>query len=474
MPRNFHDDAKVRFATVQMIWQQNRVAEAEAGARELVRSFPQHEGASLLLSVILRGQGKLDAACHVVLSLCRARGFDIETSLRGARFIQECQRQPLAEDVCDAAIKSAHVPPPLLAVAGNIARELGAFGKARVRYLAALDAGIDLNLWHVLGALAHTRRYTDTLDPDFACFAAHFDDRAFSARSRAATGFGLAKARDDIGESERAAAVLRDANALARRDLAWNAAGWLDFVDARRRERVAHPHEPIDTSFVPVFIVGLPRSGTTLTAVHLARTVGAQDRGELRVLRFIADTLISGGHLEDPAAIAEAARLYFTHSRQDDAPATWYIDQDPLNFRYLHLIDAMFPQSRVIVCRRNRRDTALSLWFQNFAHRDCAFAYDFDGIEGYINGYESLMQHWRNTLSVPIFTVDYEDLVTDPKTTLAGLREFIGAPDEEAPRTPAPIASASVWQSRQPIYTTSIDRWRRYLPYIPELVRVPE
>lgn len=469
-----HNDADAQFSAAQTLWRQNRVAESEALLRRLVQHLPQRDDAAMLLAEVLRSQGRLNAACHAVFSLCRARDFDGEISFRGARFIQECQRQSLADGICDVVVARGRASPALLAVAGNIARELGDFEKARARYLAALDAGVDLNVWHVLGALAHTHRYTDPHDADFARFTAQFNNAAYSARSRAATGFGLAKACDDVGDRNQAAALLREANALVRGDLPWSDVAWRTFVNSRKTERVVRLRNGLHESFIPVFVVGLPRSGTTLTAAQLARSAAARDRGELRTLRFVADTLINGRHTGNSAAIIEAAQLYFTHSRQDDASATWYIDQDPLNFRYLHLIDAMFPQARVIVCQRNRRDTALSLWSQDFAHTDCAFAYDFASIAGYVEGYESLMRHWERSLAIPMHTMRYEDLVADPQATLAQLRKFIGAAEVEGTHAAAPIASASVWQARQPIYATSVGRWRGYSSCIPELAEFPE
>ena len=163
------------------------------------------------------------------------------------------------------------------------------------------------------------------------------------------------------------------------------------------------------------------------------------------------------------------------HARQDDAPATWYIDQDPLNFRYLHIIAAMFPQARVILCQRERRDTALSLWSQDFAHEDCAFAYDFGDIADYAAGHDALVEHWRQTLPLPIHTTSYEDLVADPRSSLAALRDFAGMPEAGATThdAAAPINSSSVWQARQPIYTRSVGRWRGYTPFIPELLQFP-
>lgn len=467
-------NADARLATARTLWEHGDLAQSEAILRDLAARHPAREDALTLLAKVLQSQGRLDGASEVIFDLCRAAAFEPGVSLRGAQFIQQCHRQPLAAELCEAAIARNRALPELLVVAGNIARELGDFARARTHYLAALDANVDLNSWFVLGALAHTVHYSDAGHPDFAKFAAHFRNTACSARARASTGFGLAKACDDIGDYKSAAHVLREANAMVRAVLPWSSPAWDNFVEARTHERIARLRDATPPDFVPIFIVGLPRTGTTLTATRLAGNTGARDRGELRTLGFIAAKLIGGAHLGSTSAIAEAEELYRALARQDDAPATWYIDQDPLNFRYLHIVDALFPQARVIHCRRDPRDTALSLWSQDFAHPDCAFAYDFASIANYAAGHDRLMQHWQRSLSLRLHALDYETFVADPQGSLAALRVFIGARDVDAaaPSSGAtPINSASVWQARQPIYATSVGRWRNYAPFLPELAQ---
>ena len=142
-----------------------------------------------------------------------------------------------------------------------------------------------------------------------------------------------------------------------------------------------------------------------------------------------------------------------------------------MNFRYLHLVDAMFPDARIVVCRRARRDTALSLWSQDFAHVDSAFASDLSDIAHFARGYDRLIAHWRDTLSVPIHVLDYETFVEDPSGTLAALCDFVGLRRQPGDRiAPAAIHSASVWQARQPITTASVGRWERYAPFVPGLI----
>lgn len=465
--------ADAQIAAARASWQRNDVVQAEAILRELQALEPASENVAVLLAEVLRSQGRLSAAAQAMLDVCKANGFEPSLCLRAAGFAQQCDRHAVAAQICQEALGHAAVPPELLVLAGHVARESGDFEAARARYAAALDAGIDLDRHHVLGALANTRRYVNGGDADIARFAGHFADTSYSLRSRASAGFALAKVQNDLADYASASATLRRANAMVQTVSPWNASAWREFVAERRHDATASINGAPDRDFIPVFIVGLPRSGTTLTATLLTRASGARDRGEFRALRFIAGQLASGDHLGSMTAMAEAARLYRMLAVQDDAPARWYIDQDPLNFRYLGIAAAMFPQARVIHLRRDPRDTALSLWSQDFAHSDLAFAYDFGDMAVYMEGHDALMQHWKQTLRIPVHELDYEALVTDTDATLASLCDFIGARVEKQGRSDesAPVQSASVWQARQPVYSTSIGRWRHYAPYVPELVR---
>lgn len=467
--------ASRRLAEARTLFESNETGRAEALSRAVVADAPAREDAAMLLARILQSQGRLGAAAQAMLEVCAANRFDPDVCLRAATFARQCDRHAAAAEICAGAIARGPVPAALLFLAGNVAREAGDFAKARAHYLAALDAGIDLDRNHVLGALANTQRYADPADPEIARFASHLADQRYSPRSRASAGFALAKARDDLGDCAAAAAALRQANALARSACAWSAAAWRDFVAARRREAVASAGtagDP-DPGFVPVFIVGLPRTGTTLTATLLARATGARDRGELRTLRFIAEQLVAGNHLGERSALVEAAGLYRRLAVQDDPPVRWYLDQDPLNFRWLHVAAATFPQARVIHLRRDQRDTALSLWSQDFAHPDLGFAYGFDDIAAFMAGHDALMAHWKQVLPIPVHELDYEALVEDPDAVLDDLARFIGASVTGAKPSAdgAPVQSASVWQARQPVYRTSVGRWRRYAPYVPELAQ---
>lgn len=467
------DSIDGQLAEARILFARDQVMRAEAALRELVVRAPGRVDVATFLAEVLRSQGRLSAAAEAMSALAEAADFDAGVAVRAASFARECDRHVIAASICDGALARGQAVPELLVLAGHVAREAGEFVVARERYCAALAAGVDLDRQNVLGALSNTKRYTDPLDPDRARCEERFRNALLSPQSRASAGYALAKILNDLGDWAGAAAILREANALGKATRWWDPRTWTQFVAMRLRERIAAAAAADDPSFAPVFIVGVPRSGTTLAATHLARATGARDRGELRALRFIAERLRSGGHLGNMAAVMEAADLYRMMARQDDAPpAPAYIDQDPLNFRWLDIVAAMFPQAKVIHLRRDPCDVALSLWSQEFAHPDMAFSQDFGDIAGFMRGYDELMTHWKRSLRIPIRELEYEALVADPDHAIAELAAFVDLPLASSnSEGAAPVQSASVWQARQPVYKTSIGRWRHYAPYVPELMR---
>lgn len=478
MPANAGHDVNARFRAAQALWQDGQVESARLLLEEILARHPQHAEAAALLAKLLQSQGLLERASAVMAASCRHLGLVTDATLRCAQFIRQSQRQPLAAQLCEESIARGNATGDLYALAGNIYRELGDFDAARRHFLAALQAKVNLDAWFVPGALVTTQRYATLDHPDVEQLIDHFRKAEGSPRARAASGFGLAKVYDDVGEYAKAADVLREANALVRREQPWSRDSWAHWVGTRSREQSAGEHSARSRpqtagDWTPIFVVGLPRSGTTLTAVQLARHAGVRDRGELPHIPYIADRLEASGRTRNPEALREAADLYSAHLRQDDAPARWYVDNNQMNFRHLDLIARLFPQARVIHCVRDRRDTALSIWSQYFANSACAFANDLDDIAAFGAGHDRLMQHWKRDLDLPIHTVAYEDMVEHGEDVSEQLRKFVGLPVEavagERPARSQVITSASMWQARQPVYRSSIGRWRAYAQFLPEL-----
>ncbi|MEO8669721.1 MAG: sulfotransferase [Tahibacter sp.] len=443
-----------------------RARDAETELRRVVAAEPAHADASTSLAYLLREQGRMSELAQVIVDLWRnsprSRAGDVRTLL----FLRECQRHVEAEALLPAMLAAHPGDAQLQTLGGETALALGRFGEAQRRFQNAL--AVDPAQAAAWLRLAHTHRFTSVDDPDLLALKKANARNDLDDESRVCIGFGLGKALDDLAEYAGAAEVLRSANARQRARRTWDAQGWERFIDAQMRS-AAIPAAPIIAGITPVFVVGMPRSGTTLVASLLARDALVRNRSELNWIAAFAGHL---GPAPSAAALAMAGQAYLTQLRQDDPPAQLYIDKNPLNFRHLGLIAAMFPHARIVHCVRDPRDIALSLWSQHFAHEDLAWAYDFADIAAFSRGHSRLMSHWRARLSVPIFELDYAALVAEPAALFGRLREFLGlaaVDDSEPAAGDAAIATASVWQARQQIYATSVGRWRHYAPFLPEL-----
>jgi tetratricopeptide (TPR) repeat protein len=469
------DHTEVRYWLGNALRSAKHGAAAETLFRSVLRSDPRHEGAAASLAYMLRDQARMEAAAQVVVALRRAQGGGLQETLRCGKFLQECRRYALAAEVYEDEIAHGCSDPQILFEAGDVALIAGAFERARVRLLSALNSGLDTDRWSgIFLLLANAQRYSSRGHSDAALFESVHLDEDRPATTRACAGFALGKLLDDAGEYADAAVALREANRLERPNHTWSAAAWSERIRIQSKRCFPGVWSSVPQgAAVPVFVVGLPRSGTTVLAERLSRHPLVKVRGELTWIPFLHQQLIGNGGLMDAGALRSAAQIYLAHLRQDDAPARWYIDKNPLNFLHLPMIAAMFPWARIIHCRRDLPDVALSLWAQHFAHEDNGYAYDTTSIADFIRGYERIVQRWRGAVAVAVLDVQYERLVEDPAAVLSETGEFLGLEDATAltmlPPTTIDVATASVWQARQPLYRSSIGRWRHYAAHDEEL-----
>jgi tetratricopeptide (TPR) repeat protein len=443
---------------------------AEEELRGLLRQQPGHRDAAYSLAHMLREQGRTEAAAEVVATLWKSAQLDAESALAAINFLLECSSYPQALAIAHEAQCRWPQDARIAVRVGEIALAIGNFDEAA----AALRNALDLDPAQSVAwlRLAYCRRYTDRDDADVARFRRGWVDATLQPAARTCAGFALGKALDDLDGYAEAINVLRRANASARATSGWRTQDWQSFVAARLAAEPL-PALPAEADFVPVFIIGLPRTGTTMIAGALARRADVRNRGELNWVGALYAHLHDQGALRDPRALASAAAMIRAQMRRDDAPAQFYIDKNPLNFRYLDFIASLFPNAKIVHCRRGSRDTALSLWMQHFAHEDLGFAYDFSTIAEVEKGYLALMAYWRHTVPIEILDLDYEDFVAQPQAQQQRLAGFLGTaaadPGSSVDGRSDVITTASVWQVRQPVYTHAVERWRRYAPYLPEL-----
>ncbi|QBB69512.1 sulfotransferase family protein [Pseudolysobacter antarcticus] len=466
--------SELAYAFAGILSQQKNYPSAEALLSYLLEQHPDDIAATFLLAKIFKQQGKMHAVGVTISALFEHVQTDIESIIQAVELLDECGRKHEAAALCEKTIAAGSSDARLYAYAGMIAIQLGNFELARERYLFALAHNPRAMEWQAPLALTNAQRYRDASHPDFALLQDCLQRTTADDKARASILFALGKAHDDIGDYATAARYFSDANAMANHLVEWSRKNWRRAVEARLASRkLPAPLAPVK-DFAPLFIVGAPRSGTTLVAELLGRHPDVCNRGELAWLPYLAQRLSLAGKI-DTQALREVADTYLQQLRQDDSNAFWMIDKQPLNFLNIDLIATLFPNARIIHCQRSSRDTALSIWSQYFAGRENDFAYDFADIAAVLQGCNRLMAHWKKTSPLPIHTVHYEQLASDPQNTLAALGAWLELSEQDLlaakPETVS-VGTSSLWQVRQPIYSRSIGRWQAYADYIPELKKL--
>ena len=232
----------------------------------------------------------------------------------------------------------------------------------------------------------------------------------------------------------------------------------------------------------PIFLVGMPRSGTSLAEQILASHPDVYGAGELNTLNrlFMEKWQPSrqgdsegARRLLDVGQLKALSDIYWEALPEAARQSARVTDKMPHNFRYVGLIYVLFPGAKIIHCRRDPLDTSLSCFMQNFAEGN-AYSHDLADCGFFYRQYAGLMDHWRSVFEEPFFELQYETLVADPEPTVRALLEYCGLPWNDAclrfHENPRVVHTASYKQVREPLYTRSVGRWRHYAAYLTPLV----
>jgi hypothetical protein len=233
----------------------------------------------------------------------------------------------------------------------------------------------------------------------------------------------------------------------------------------------------------PVFVVGMPRSGTSLAEQILSSHSEIYGAGELQHMNELVGSIrgITLSKDDFPECVVELdagqmdqlANTYLAKLDDLSADAPRVVDKMPNNFHYLGLIGLLFPKARIIHCLRDPRDTCLSIYFQDF-NQTHAYGSDLTILGRYYREYEKLMAHWRSVVDIPLYEIHYADLVADQEKYSRELIEFCGLDWDDNCldfyKAKRDVATASYNQVRRPMYKSSLERWRHYEPYIQPLL----
>jgi len=415
--------------------QLRRVADATASFRTAIALQPNDAPAHLGLAAALRVQGLADEA----------------------------------EASCRAALAAEPGSSAALSLFGELCADRGRFAEAQQLFERAI--ALDPNFVSAYGSLAAHRRMTRQ-DRTWLEGAQKLLGTPLPLAEEIHLRYALGKYFDDVGEWDQAFSSYQAANELTKR-----------YGARYERERLAGLVDRIitvcDAAFVrearpgacdserPVFIIGMPRSGTSLAEQILASHPQMFGAGEVRFWDEAFGTLEARtGSVGVATALTGLAREYLARLGAHAGAASRVTDKMPANFLYAGLIHAALPRARIIHMQRHPLDTCLSIYFQNFFNVS-PYAHDLDNVAHYYGEYLRVMTHWRRTLPASaLLEVPYEGLVADAGSWTRRMLDFIELPWDpkclEFQHADRVVITASKWQVRQQINTSSVGRWRNY------------
>jgi len=500
--------------TVTSLIQEGKLFQAERLCRDFLRRHPHHIEAMRLLArlgmklfIYDDAEFLLESCVEFAPNYWLARRDYVEVLHRRQKFKQALAQAKLLREqfpgnpafelryanecvamgMFDAALRiydhvivgHTELDQPYLA-RGHVLKTIGRTEEAVESYRSAYRARPDFG--DAYWSLANLKTYRFT-DGEMAAMERRLDDRQTATADRFHLCFALGKGWEDRGKYERSFSFYEQGNRLRRRDLRYDP----DRAEAAMKAQAAvctsalfesHAGEGApDTD--PIFIVGLPRSGSTLLEQILAshsRIDGTMELPNIIALahrlngrRLLADEARYPGILRElsPGDLRKFGCAYIDDTRFHRKGAPRFIDKMPNNFMHLGLIHLILPEAKIIDARRHPMACCFSNFKQLFADGQ-EFTYDLDEMARYYRCYAELMDHWDSVLSGKVLRVHYEHVVADLEGQLQRLLAFLGLPFEQAcldyHRTDRSVRTPSSEQVRQPIYRSGVEHWRSFEP----------
>jgi Flp pilus assembly protein TadD len=449
-----------------------RYQEAEQRYREAIDIDPENADAHFNLAALL--QANPDAAEPLV-----RRALKINPRFPGARALLgltllSSGHEHEAKVALRKALKVS--PKDHVAILGlaHLARVEGRFDEAQALLKRTLE--ISPKMPTAWASLHGTRKMT-TADRDWFVTAEEIAGSGIPLLDEVQLRFAMGKYCDDTEDYEQAFANFRRGNELlksvaGRYNRETHSRFADDLIRVHARESLASLSEGGSASAKPVFVLGMPRSGTSLAEQIIASHPDAKGVGEpdywLKSARAFHDEIRR--KILDLPARKKLAENYLRLIEHRYPNAARIVDKTPTNSDFVGFIHTVFPNARIIRMRRDPIDTCLSCYFQNFSTAQ-TFTMDLADLADYYRIHQRLMDHWLRALPVgAILEVPYEGLVADQESWTRKILDFLGLKWDERclafHETKRSVTTASVWQVRQKIYRHSLERWRNYEKFI--------
>jgi len=292
--------------------------------------------------------------------------------------------------------------------------------------------------------------------------------------------FTLGKAHDDILDYKSAFGYFKEANRIHRLNSNYSIKNeeklFQQIKISFNKNLLNDEDRKINKNFekiTPIFIVGMPRSGTSLIEQILSNHSKIFASGELNFMNNLINEnlLYNNDILHDKVKLQVIANSYIEKIKNISDGSFFITDKNPLNFKWIGLIKLILPQSKIIHCYRNPKDICISIFKNFFPSNDMGFSSSMEDIITYYHLYKNLFKYWHSLIPNFIFDLSYEDLIRDKETLIKKTLYFLNLKWEKKcldfHKNNRPVHTASDVQIRKPIYKSSLNSWEKYQKYLP-------
>lgn len=485
-------------------------AEAEIKAKQVIKKNPNFFEIYNVLGLALSRQGKVDEAINCYEKVIKLKPDFVIAHNNLGNIYNSIGEQEKAEICFFKAIEIE----PRFALAynnlGNLMKDMNRSDEALVHFKKALD--YEPNLFPVLNNLAIVYQNLGNFDDAINCFhkalkinpnfsAAHrqislikkyidkndnhikkmetiINDPKTNEEEKMHLYFGLGKANEDLKNYSKAFEYYKNGNLIKRQKLNYSEENEFNLFSKIKKTFNKKIFEKLNNSGnkdnTPIFIVGMPRSCTTLVEQILSSHKNVMGAGELNYInKIVKKFFFLKGRIDFPenlnnyeiSKFNEMGDAYIEKIKKFSNTIMYISDKQPLNFRWIGVIKLILPNAKVIHCARDPRDNCLSL-FKNFFPDHIKFAYDLSDITKYQNLYKDLMKHWHNVLPNQIYDISYENLVNNQEEETKKLLKFCNLVWDknciDFHKNKRSINTLSFFQARKPIYKDSLKLWEKY------------
>ena len=355
---------------------------------------------------------------------------------------------------------------------GITLKALGRLDEAEASYNQAIALKPDLADAH--RNLTLMKKF-DAQDEQYSKMQELYLDKNISEEQRCHINFGLAKACEDLGDFEQAFAHYSEGNMQRKKLLNYDIN---KDVERFRKIKSNYPQiannslepEKFSKDLMPIFIVGMPRSGTTLVEQIISSHSKVTGAGELAFAAQFGAAIATGITEANNESLLNFRSKYLTKLKSVSNENLIITDKMPQNFRYIGLLAAAFPEAKIIHVKRNPAAVCWANYKQYFVSKNIGYCYAIDDVISYHKLYENLMDFWTNMLSNRIYKLDYELLTVNQESETRQLIEYLGLDWDEKCLSPQnnmrSVATASNVQVRKKVYRGSSEQWRKYQPFL--------